>query len=194
MKLEGEAVAYVLGRDGTTKRRLEKCSGCELEVGDDKITVYGSPEERKMGMFFIEVTLQQRNRKMTLDFEELARRENCETLDVPTECVGFVLGNRGATLRAFEDQSSAYMVFDNDRTRDGKKRLYVLGPRRARAKARALVEEAVQFRLRKDRDGGGRGGGGGRNRSRSRSRSRSPKRRRSRSSSRGRRGRRSRSR
>jgi len=162
-----------------------------LEVGNDKITVYGTSEERKMGMFFIEVTLQQRNRKMTLDFDELARRDNCETLDVPTECVGFVLGNRGATLRAFEDQSSAYMVFDNDRLRDGKKRLYVLGHRKARTKALALVEEAVQFRLRKDRDGGG----GGRNsrRSRSRTRSRSPRKRRSRSGSRskGRRGRRS---
>jgi len=182
MQLEGEAVAYVLGRDGTTKRRLEKCSGCQLEVGSDTISVYGTPAERKLGMFFIEVTLQQRNKKMNLNFSELEDREDCEKLDVPKECVGFVLGNRGATLRGFEDQSCAYMVFDNDTMREGKKRLYILGQRKNRAKARALVEEAVNFRLRKDKvDGGSRGG---RSRSRSRSPRRKSPRRRSKSSSR----------
>lgn len=180
MQLEGEAVAYVLGRDGTTKRRLEKCSGCQLEVGSDTISVYGTPDERKLGMFFIEVTLQQRNKKMNLNFIELENRDDCEKLDVPKECVGFVLGSRGATLRGFEDKSSAYMVFDNDTMREGKKRLYILGQKKSRAKARALVEEAVSFRLRKDKVEG----------RRSRSRSRSPRRksprRRSRSSSRNR--------
>jgi len=178
MKLEGEAVAYVLGRDGTTKRRLEKCSGCQLEVGEDTISIYGTPAERKLGSFFIEVTLQQRNKKMNLDFNALEDREDCERLDVPKECVGFVLGNKGATLRGFEDQSCAYMVFDNDTMREGKKRLYIMGQRKNRAKARALVEEAVAFRLRKDKDMP----------RRSRSRSRSPRRksprRRSKSSSR----------
>lgn len=181
MQLAGEAVAYVLGRDGTTKRRLEKCSGCQLEVGDDTIAVYGSATERKLGMFFIEVTLQQRNKKMHLNFDELEDRDDCERLDVPKECVGFVLGNRGATLRGFEDRSCAYMVFDNDTMRDGKKRLYIIGQRNNRAKARALVEEAVSFRLSKDKDSGSR-----RSRSRSPQRRSSPVRRRSRSSSRNR--------
>lgn len=174
MQLEGEAVAYVLGRDGTTKRRLEKCSGCQLEVGSDTITVYGSATERKLGMFFIEVTLQQRNKKMNLNFDELEDREDCEKLDVPKECVGFVLGNRGATLRGFEDQSAAYMVFDNETMREGKKRLYILGQRKSRAKARELVEEAVNFRLSKDSGGGSRNGRSSRSRS---PRRRSPRRR-----------------
>lgn len=142
-----------------------------MEVGNDTITIYGSPEEKKLGAFFIEVTLQQRNRKMTIDFAELETRDDCSTLDIPKECVGFVLGNRGATLRTFEEQSAAYLVFDNDQLRAGKKRLYLLGAKKAREKAHTMVQEAVSFRMRKDQESGGRG----RSRSRSRSRSRGKK-------------------
>ena len=45
INLEGDAVAYILGRDGCTKRRLENCTQCRVEVGHDKVDMYGTSEE-----------------------------------------------------------------------------------------------------------------------------------------------------
>jgi len=179
MHLEGDAVAYLLGRDGSTKRRLERCSECQIEVSHDTVELFGAEPRRKLCRLLIEITLQQRKGgKMNTDFEDLGARDDCEEMEVPTQAIGFVLGKRGATLRLWEERYGAYMVFDNDQVRDGKKRIYVLGRPDARRKALEAVAEAVSFRMRKDAQGGGGGGGGG-----YRSRGPPPSRRRSRSRS-----------
>lgn len=174
-------MAYLLGRDGSTKRRLELSSGARIEVERDTIEIIGEPSERELARLFVDMTLEQRKGRMQIEFDDIGDRDDCEVMDIPKECVGFVLGNRGATLRTFEERCRAYMIFDNETMRQGKKRLYILGQSsRARGRARGMVQEAVDFRLRKDTEARAR-------RSGSRSRSRGRGRRRSRSRSRGRR-------
>ena len=70
---------------------------------------------------------QRGNHLGTLDFEEIAARCDCATVDVPTSAVGFVMGSKGATLRELESRHNAFLVFDNDTVRDDAKRMYVLG-------------------------------------------------------------------
>ena len=102
-----------------TKRRLENATGCRVEVNTDNVEIHGTDEQRDLCKLCISMTLQQREGKMTIDFKDLEMREDCETTDVPKECVGFVLGAKGATLRQFEEKSRAYMVFDNDTPHEG---------------------------------------------------------------------------
>ena len=156
MELEGPAVAYILGRDGQTKRRLESATECRVEVNTDNVEIHGSDEQRDLCKLCVSMTLQQREGTMTIDFRDLERRADCVTFDVPKQCVGFVLGARGATLRQFEERARAYMVFDNERVHDGNcKRIYILGARRGREEALRAVKDAVEYKL------SGRGGGGG---------------------------------
>jgi hypothetical protein len=144
LKLEGEAVAYLLGRDGSrcapcqrrvqllracpscaltapnrtshrdgslrgrscSKRRLEGSTRCRVEVGQDQVEIFGKDHERELCKLCIQMTLQQRQGQMKIDFRDVERRGDCETIDVPKACVGFILGSRGSTLRQFEEQSS----------------------------------------------------------------------------------------
>lgn len=179
MNLQGDEVAYLLGRDGSTKRRLEGSSGCRVEVDKDQVEFTGTKDERELCKLCINMTLQQRRGKMSMDFKEIEARPDCLTHDVPEQCVGFVLGNRGNTLRQFEERTKVYMVFDNEATRAGTKRLYILGKRDGREKALKMVEDAVALRLRKDPGPARSRGGPRRSRSRSggrRRRSPSPRR------------------
>jgi len=125
-------VAYLVGKEGQTRIRLENFSGARLSIDRDAAEVSGSPEERELATLAIRITLQQRNGgKVDVDFDELEDRRDVSTLDVPQKTVGFLLGAKGATLRKMESEHRVFMFFDNDNVRSGKhgpsKRLYVIG-------------------------------------------------------------------
>jgi len=174
IKLDDSEVAYLLGRGGQTKQRLANFSGCRLEFGGSNETktgeIWGTPEARELAQLAINITLQQRsNGRVTVDFDELEARPNCSTLDVPMECVGFLLGAKGNTLRTFETKYRVFMFFDNEHVRDNTKRLYILGDDRNRQDVVKECEDVIRFKLTGEskRSGGGGGGGGGGYRGRS---------------------------
>ncbi len=85
---------------------------------------------------------------------------------MPLECVGFVLGNKGNTLRQFEERTKVYMVetkftyhlyyskgqaltcalqvFDNETKHGNCKRLFILGKPAGRDAAVKAVNDAVR--------------------------------------------------
>ncbi|KAH8093670.1 2-aminoadipate transaminase [Aureococcus anophagefferens] len=144
--LSREAAAYLYGRGGNTMRRLADFSGCVIEMHMTKNTVEikGSEYSRELAKLCVRVTMAQRGNHLgTLDFEEIAARCDCATVDVPTSAVGFVMGSKGATLRELESRHNAFLVFDNDTVRDDAKRIYEADapryddPRGAALRARA---------------------------------------------------------
>ncbi len=56
-------------------------------------------------------------------------------------------GAKGATLRGFEAKYRTFMFFDTEHVRDGKKRLYILGPKDGRRAALAECESAVSYKM-----------------------------------------------
>ncbi|KAJ1476831.1 hypothetical protein T484DRAFT_1823473 [Baffinella frigidus] len=137
------AVAYLLGRNGTTKQRLANFSGARLEIdpradGGGTVEIIGSDDERRLARICIDITLQQRNNgkasssPVKVDLEGLRALGEITHFDVDQSAVGFVLGAKGATLRQFEKMYRTFMFFDNDTVVEGgKKRLYILGTRHA---------------------------------------------------------------
>jgi len=145
-------VAYLVGRSGATRLRLESFSGAHLSIDRDCAEVEGTAEQRELAKLAIQVTLQQRNGgAVSIDFEELEQRTDVSTFDVPKETVGFLLGAKGHTLRAMETEHKVFMFFNNDRLRQGThgpcKRLYVIGTLTAREAALDEAEDVVRFKL-----------------------------------------------
>ena len=80
--------------------------------------VVGDPEERELAILAIRVALTQRQGStLTVDYNEIERRPDVTTFDVPTQTVGFVLGAKGASLRKIESKHGTCMFFDNKRER-----------------------------------------------------------------------------
>jgi hypothetical protein len=99
MSLEKNEIAYLLGRNGSTKQRLANFSGARLEIdpGNDggRIEVIGTQQERELARLCVDITLQQRNNgKVQVDVDKLQARPDLCFLDVPKDAVGFILVRR----------------------------------------------------------------------------------------------------
>ena len=96
MSLERSEIAYLLGRNGSTKQRLANFSGARLEIdpGDDggKIEVIGTQDERELARLCVDITLQQRNNGgVKVDVDKLEARSDVSYIDVPKDAVGFIV-------------------------------------------------------------------------------------------------------
>lgn len=69
--LEPDEVAYILGANGSTKDRLSRFTECKLDVNEKEVILTGTLESREMARLAIDLTLQQRNRTMTVDFRSI---------------------------------------------------------------------------------------------------------------------------
>eukprot|EP00946_MAST-07B_sp_MAST-7B-sp1_P002801 g2801.t1 len=146
IKLASGVAAYLLGKGGATKKRLIRFSGAALEIDSkkNKVKISGTAEQREIARMCIDITLsQQRGRgKVNINFSRFDNRRDITMLDVKESHVGFILGQRGRTLREFEARYGTFMFFDNDTIHNGnRKRLYIMGASRNRK--RALNESAV---------------------------------------------------
>ena len=152
MSLSDQDVAYLVGKNGATRMRLEAFSGCRLFIDGNCAEVDGPPRQRELAKLAIAITLQQRDGgSVTIDFDDLEDREDVSTFDVPKETVGFLLGQKGRTLREMETKHRVFMFFNNDRERQGIhgpcKRLYVIGNDADRNEALDEAEDVVRFKL-----------------------------------------------
>ena len=96
IELDRGSVAYLIGRNGATKLRLQNFSGCEIAVNDgaDAITIRGDDKQKERARLCIKVTLQQKDGgQIHIDFEELAKRAETATVDVPSSAVGLYSEN-----------------------------------------------------------------------------------------------------
>jgi len=174
MIFKDDELSYSLGKQGTTRKKLEGASGAILEYVGHVAFIAGLLKERKRCKEFITWLLQQRKGSVTIP--DISQRDDATEMHVPENCKGWVTGNRGSELRRMEQETGTYMFMALDAR--GEERLIIFchdaGSKTGttgRMAAERLVNEMIQEKLRDD-------GGRGRGRSDSRSRSRSPSRRR----------------
>eukprot|EP00932_Pfiesteria_piscicida_P007160 SRR837773.17150.p2 GENE.SRR837773.17150~~SRR837773.17150.p2 ORF type:complete len:535 (-),score=240.90 SRR837773.17150:118-1497(-) len=185
-----DELSYSLGKQGTTRKKLEGAAGAILEYVGHVAFIAGFKEERKRCREYLNWLLAQRRGSVTIP--HASSRDDTTEMHIPENCKGWVTGNRGSELRRMEAETGTFMFMALDER--GEERLLIFshdpgskGSDKGRMAAERLVNELVQEKLRDD---------GGRKDSRSPSRRgrsdsrrrRSPSRRRdSRSRSRGRR-------
>lgn len=117
--LTDSELSYALGRDGSTRRKLARASGCIMEYVGPIAYLAGSKAERMRARDYLKWLLKQRNGApgppggapraashplpgMTagpVRVEDVDERDDVSKMRVPADCAGYVTGNRGSTLR-----------------------------------------------------------------------------------------------
>merc|ERR1712007_309713 len=168
-----DELSYALGREGSTRKKLELSSGAILQYVGHVAFMAGTLKERRRVKQFIDWLLAQRRGSLTVT--DVADRDDCTEVHIPESCKGWVTGNRGSELRRVEQETSTFLFMAFDR--NGEERLLIFGAdpgaktrNGGRMHAERLINEMVQEKLR-DRSGS-------RDPSDSRQRSRTPPRRR----------------
>merc|ERR1719512_361341 len=179
MVFKDDELSYALGKEGTTRKKLEGAAGAILQYVGHVAFIAGTIRERTRCKEFITWLLQQRRGSVTIT--NVAQRDDATEMHIPENCKGWVTGNRGSELRRMEQETSTFMFMALNS--HGEERLIIfcadpgskVSPK-GRMAAERLVNEMIQEKL---RDDGGRGGGRDDSRSPSRGRGRSDSRRRS---------------
>jgi len=152
MLISSEDAAFVLGKGGSTKNKLARVSGARLELHerDLRLDISGSSEARKRAKEYVSFVLAQRVGPVTIDFD--TPRDDLSVVNVPEDCVGYVMGRQGTALRGMEEEWGTLMFFakvagsgDHNNGR-GTERLAIFGTRRARRGAELKVMSAVEHK------------------------------------------------
>ena len=148
MDIEKEDAAFVLGRGGSTKRKIARVCGAELELDEHNltITIFGTRRQTDHAKDYLRFVMQQRTGPVYIDLTE--RRDDLTVYDVPEDCVGFVMGRSGATLRSLEEEWGTLMFFarTDDRSQRSDEKLCIFGGLRARRGAELKVMSAVEHK------------------------------------------------
>jgi hypothetical protein len=155
MKLEGDDIAFVLGRAGATKRKLARVSGAKMNIEESDSTLYisGNPKAVARAQEYVKLVLAQRVGPVYIDFEKNKQRDDFSVVEVPRDCVGYVTGRGGQVLRNLEMEWKTLMFFGKTKGHDGedggdggKERLAIFGDRRGRKGAELKVLSAVEHK------------------------------------------------
>ena len=151
--LENEDAAFVLGKGGSTKQKICAVSGADLKLtlvdNENTIEIFGTRKQRRAAKDYIALIVQQRSGSVIVDLNEPP--EDMTGLAVPSECVPFVMGRFGATLRMLESEWGTLMFFTKagERRRDdpsSTEMLVIFGPIHARRGAELKVMSQCEYK------------------------------------------------
>eukprot|EP01052_Picozoa_sp_SAG31_P000687 SAG31_NODE_20_length_34168_cov_33.651296_13_plen_272_part_00 len=143
MKIDHAAAAFVLGRGGSTKRKIERVSECNLDLDekDGTIELRGTQEQRDRARDYVNFVDQQRTGAVVVDVD----RTDLTVVAVPEDCCGFVMGKGGATLRSMEEEWGTLMCFAKV---DDREKLCIFGNFRARHGCELKIMSAIEHKRR----------------------------------------------
>ena len=150
--LESRDCAYLIGKGGETRARLEKFSGASFSVDNNVVKITGDPRQRDRAKIAMDIVLMQRtgeNNTMDVDFLKMRERPDVSTLDIPCMRIGFLLGKKAASLRKIEAKHGVWAVLDQTEIKHQFgpcKRLYVIGELQRRNDCLAEIYEIVHER------------------------------------------------
>lgn len=141
--------AFLLGKNGSTKKKLARVSCAELDLDehDLQLHIYGTEVQCKRAKDYANYVTQQRVGPVYIDLTK-ETRDDLTVVEVPEDCVGFVMGRGGATLRSMEEEWGTLMFFAQVRAPndDEAEKLCIFGTLRARRGAELKVMSAVEHK------------------------------------------------
>jgi len=143
---EGE-ISYALGKQGGTRRKLERSSGAIVQYIGMVAMCSGTKDERMRAQAYMKWLFQQLEGPVYVDGWE--HRDDCTVVDIPSDCIGYITGGRRAALGAMEEEWGTLMFFMNEsedkgRGRGGTERLAIFGPERPRSGSELKVMSGVE--------------------------------------------------
>ena len=142
MEIETAAAAFVLGRGGSTKRKIERVSETRMDLDERRgtIEIRGTKEQRQKARDYVNFVDQQRKGSVTVD---ASTRDDITVVAVPEECCGFVMGRGGNTLRSMEEEWGTLMCFAKV---DDREQLCIFGRFKNRRGAELKVMSALEHK------------------------------------------------
>jgi len=136
MPLPGDELSFALGKDGATRRKLARASGCVLEYVGNVAYMAGTLEERKRARDYLMWLTWQRTGPVNID---IAGRDDVMEMEVPEEMRGLT---KAASLREVEKESGTFCFFQGDSSTSDV--LLICGHRQeARAYAEQLLHDLM---------------------------------------------------
>jgi len=147
MTFQDDELSYALGKQVGTRKKLERSSGAIVQYVGHVALFSGTREERKRAKEYMRWLFEQLEGPVYVDGWE--GRDDCTVINIPSDCIGYITGNRRATLGAMEEEWGVLMFFmnkngDKARGRGGSEMLIICGPRRARRGAELKVMSGVE--------------------------------------------------
>ena len=115
LKVSNDDAAFILGKGGSTKRKIERVSSAQLSLNEKtlSLSIIGSPEAVGRAKDYVNMVLKQRVGPVHLNFDEA--RDDLTFVNVPVDSVGFVTGRNGSALRSAESEWGTLMFFAKHR-------------------------------------------------------------------------------
>ncbi|CAJ1425560.1 unnamed protein product [Effrenium voratum] len=152
MTFQDDELSYALGKQGGTRKKLEKASGAIVQYVGQVALFSGEKPVRKKAKEYMKWLFDQLEGPVYVEGWE--ERDDCTVVDVPSECIGYVTGARRAALGNMEEEWGTLMFFMNkeaangggkgQRRSGGSEQLAIFGPRRARRGAELKIMSAVE--------------------------------------------------
>eukprot|EP00740_Mantoniella_antarctica_P025896 CAMPEP_0198704430 /NCGR_PEP_ID=MMETSP1468-20131203/389898_1 /TAXON_ID=1461545 /ORGANISM="Mantoniella sp, Strain CCMP1436" /LENGTH=752 /DNA_ID=CAMNT_0044463243 /DNA_START=1405 /DNA_END=3665 /DNA_ORIENTATION=- len=142
--------AFVLGRGGSTKMKIARVSGARLDLQDrdGRLDIFGTSLARSRAKDYVGYVLTQRTGPVFINTTD--KRDDLSIVNVPEDCVGYVMGRGGTVLRSMEEEWGTLMFFakTKDEAGDAKEGeiLAIFGSRRGRRGAELKVMSAVEHK------------------------------------------------
>jgi len=138
--LKDAEVAYVFGKQGSTKDKLARVSGTKMDLNGTNLVIRGDKASIERAKRYIQILLDQRDGEVIFD-TSLEGGEDVTYLDIPNDCKGFVTGRGGETLRQIERECATLMTFCKVQDYE---RLAIFGTPRGRLTAMLKVMSVVE--------------------------------------------------
>lgn len=142
---EGE-ISYALGKQGGTRKKLERSSGAIVQYVGMVAVVSGTKSERCRVREYMKWLFQQLEGPVYVAGWE--DREDCTVVDIPSDCIGYITGNRRATLGLMEEEWGTLMFFMSEEGGRGRgggtERLAIFGPQRPRRGSELKVMSGIE--------------------------------------------------
>ena len=139
----------MLGRGGSTKRKIARVAQAEIELDEHSLTITmsGTAQQCDWAEDYINFVRQQRVGPVTIEIENNTRVD-FTAYEVPDDCIGFVMGRQGQTLRGYEEEWGVLMFFAKTAkaSSSGKEVLCIFGPLAARRGAELKVMSSVEHK------------------------------------------------
>lgn len=148
---QDDELSYALGKQGGTRKKLEKSSGAIVQYVGHIALFSGTKAMRRRAKEYMKWLFDQLEGPVYVEGWE--EREDVTVVEVPSDCIGYVTGNRRAALGAMEEEWGTLMFFMTKPGCKGKGRgfgeqLAIFGARRGRRgaelKVMSFVEEKAQ--------------------------------------------------
>ena len=150
--MDESELSYALGKDGTTRRKLARASGCIMEYVGQVAFICGTIEERTRARTYLKWLLKQRAGSVYVD--DLQERDDVTIVPIPRDAIGYVTGNRGSSLRQVEEDSGTFCFVEGGRGES--EQLLIFGHKKAdREVAERLINSLIQEKMRDGDRGGG---------------------------------------